>query len=544
MTFQISDNKGKACKFTQTDDRLLISKDIIPKDIEYIDIKSDCFNACCGDDGYYVIADVNHLGSHLCRFTKKDNYEIVIKQDLMPIFGVKINDNCIIGIAETMKQNLYIVAGVKDCKYYLTLRFIITGFGVNEDISVKFINLGKYGDFCKMAKVYREYSLEHNNCVPLKERIKNNKYLKYAMEAPEIRIRLGWKPAPPEIMEQTEENEPKMHVACTFDRVKDIINELKRQGVDKAQLCLVGWNKSGHDGRYPQLFPVEESLGGEQKLRELISYAQKNGYQIVCHTNSTDCYSIADTFSDDIVIKTENQQKSVNDTHWSGGRMYHLCPQKALEYAKNDIPKVADLGFKGIHYIDVMTVVPLKECYDTNHPCSKLDSLFYYKQIMELCHKEIGGFASEGAFDFAASYLDYSLYVSWADLNNKFFDEEIPLWELVYHGIILYNPSTTTVNCSIKGEKSKRKLFAYGGRPSFYFYSKFLNGSDIDDWLGREDLICDTHEQLEYSISKIKEVYDCYKEYIRLQLEYMVSFTQNEDGTYKTVYSDGTEVIL
>ena len=46
------------------------------------------------------------------------------------------------------------------------------------------------------------------------------------------------------------------------------IKEFKSQGIDKAEFCLVGWNVSGHDGRFPQLSPVEERLGGEKKLRK------------------------------------------------------------------------------------------------------------------------------------------------------------------------------------------------------------------------------------------------------------------------------------
>ena len=83
-----------------------------------------------------------------------------------------------------------------------------------------------------------------------------------------------------------------------------------------------------------------------------------------------------------------------------------------------------------------------------------------------------------------------------------FFDEEIPLYELVYHGMILYNPSTTTVNMTIKGKESIAKLREYGGRPTFYIYSKFIQGSGIDNWLGEEDLSIATDEQLIY-IKKI-----------------------------------------
>ena len=366
--------------------------------------------------------------------------------------------------------------------------------------------------------------------------------LKYAAAAPEIRIRMGWKPAPPTVLEQTPENEPEMKVACTFDRVCDIIDELKAQGVDKAQLCLVGWNKSGHDGRYPQLFPVEERLGGEERLRHLISYAVENGYSIVCHTNSTDCYSIADSFSEDIVTKTKNGSLSVNDIPWSGGTMYNLCPKKALEYAERDLPQAKELGFKGLHYIDVMSVVPLRLCYDKNHPSKEKETLECYEKIMNLCHKLFGGFSSEGTFDFCAKYLDFGLYVSWPPEPDDMLDTEIPLREIVYHGIMLYNPTTDTVNYPIKNADNRLRVLEYGGRPSFYFYSKFLKGSNLDDWLGREDLLCDTNEQLRYSVSKIKEAYDEYTKYAYLQKEFIEKHEEIRPGVFEITYSNGDVV--
>ena len=110
--------------------------------------------------------------------------------------------------------------------------------------------------------------------MPLRERIKHSPELAYAARCPEVRIRQGWKPVPSPVPEQTVENEPPMRVMVTFDRVGDILDEFQRQGVDAAEICLVGWNQKGHDGRWPQIFPVEESLGGEEKLRAVIKKAQ------------------------------------------------------------------------------------------------------------------------------------------------------------------------------------------------------------------------------------------------------------------------------
>ena len=85
-----------------------------------------------------------------------------------------------------------------------------------------------------------------------------------------------------------------MKAVISFDRVGDILDELKRQEVKGAELCLVGWNQKGHDGRWPQVFPVEEALGGEAKLRSVIQKAKGMGYPIVGHANHIDAYLIAD----------------------------------------------------------------------------------------------------------------------------------------------------------------------------------------------------------------------------------------------------------
>ncbi|UKI36864.1 MAG: hypothetical protein L6V93_00885 [Clostridiales bacterium] len=71
-----------------------------------------------------------------------------------------------------------------------------------------------------MAVYYRNYRLSRGECASLTDKMNQRNELRYCADAPEVRIRLGWKPAPPKILEQTVENEPEMYVACTFFRCK------------------------------------------------------------------------------------------------------------------------------------------------------------------------------------------------------------------------------------------------------------------------------------------------------------------------------------
>ena len=224
--------------------------------------------------------------------------------------------------------------------------------------------------------------------------------------------------------------------------------------------------------------------------------------------------------------------------------MYNLCPKAAEKFAKEDLPKVAKLGFEGLHYIDVMSVIPLRWCHSNEHESNPNETLEHYNNIMSMCHTLFGGFASEGVFDFAAKYLDYGLYVSWPPVDDDMLDEIIPLWNIVYHGIILSNPTTDTVNFPIKDKKNLLTVAEYGARPSFYIYSKFMNGGNQDDWLGVEDLTIGTPETMHFAARKIKEGCDSVNDITALQTEFIIKHEIAENGIHKVLYSSGRQVIV
>ena len=39
-------------------------------------------------------------------------------------------------------------------------------------------------------------------------------------------------------------------------------------GLDDVDMCLVGWQREGHDGPFPDHFSVDARFGGEAKMRE------------------------------------------------------------------------------------------------------------------------------------------------------------------------------------------------------------------------------------------------------------------------------------
>ncbi len=508
--------------------------------IRSIDFAPLMGQAKSGDKGYYVIPHgENGLGdSILCRFRARADHQMTLQRFLMPIWGVIHADQSFLAVVSSMTYEYELTVSVKQGMYSCHPRFVLNGTATYEPITVEYILLSDTADYSTVALSYRAWREKHGEIHRYANRMQGRPAAQYTAESIYIRIRQGWKPVPPLIREQTIENEPEMYVASTFEDVSELLDTFKAHGIDKAEFCLVGWNKSGHDGRWPQTFPVEEKLGGEKALHRLTEKAANMGYAMVCHTNSTDAYSIADCWKDTDIIADQSGNRVKNVQPWSGGDMYQVCPLCGLRQARELLPKVRALGFSGTHYIDVITTVFPRACYDEQHPVTKRETAALWNRILRLARNEFGGISSEGTFDFSAPELDFGLYVSFGLKDSSFADACIPLWQLTYHGYVLSNPYTKTVNPT---ESDLLKVAEYGGRPTFYYDSKFVTpeeGKEVN-WMGEDDFHCHTKEDRESSAAYIARVYRWYEGIRYLQLIPMRHHEMLEDGTRKITYENG-----
>ena len=423
-----------------------------------------------------------------------------------------------------------------------------------EDFVLEFHEFPAGTGYATLARRYREWQLARGAVRPLRERAADNPALAYAAASPEIRIRQAWKPVPSPKPHQQPENEPPIHVAATFGRVRDISRALRAAGVGKAELCLVGWNIGGHDGRWPQAFPAEPLLGGDDGLREAIRAVQADGYQIVPHGNFRDAYEIADCWDAEWTIKAPDGALLPDRGGrylWGGGLPYVLCPQRAYErFCTKDMPRMAAFGFRGLGYFDVVSILEAPTCRDSRHPCSRADSARYWALCADIARREFGGFASEGSMDHFAGSLDSVLYASFDlppaierayERDGALASRHVPIFQIVYNGIMLQNPFTATVNPTVQSRYWQLKLLEYGGRPSFYFHSKFV--SNGTDWMGEGDLSCVNDEALAASAAKIREGCDLWSPFARLQFEFLDGHERLADGVFLTTWADGTRLV-
>jgi hypothetical protein len=472
----------------------------------------------------------------------------------MPMFGWATPRGAWLAVIESLHIGPRMAVEAKGGRYAVSCE--LDGALCREpyaDFEIVFHPFSAGTDYATLARRYRELRLAAGAVKPLRERAAENPALAYAAAAPEIRIRQAWKPVPSPLPHQQPENEPPVHVAATFARIRDISRALRAAGVEKAELCLVGWNIGGHDGRWPQSFPAEPLLGGDGALRETIAAVKADGFQIVPHGNFIDGYEISDCWDAEWTAKGADGLPSANPrVFWGGGLPYRICPQRAYErFAMKDIPRLAAFGFRGLGYFDVVSIIDAFPCRDPRHLCSLADSSRWWGRCAEISKRELGGFASEGAMDHFAGSLDSVLYASFdspPDIEGGnaegggLASRHVPIVQLVYNGIWLQNPFTSTVNFTVQSRYWQLKLLEYGGRPSFYFHSKFV--TDGSDWMGKGDLSCATDADLTASAAKIREGCDVWRPLARLQFEFMDGHERLAPGVFRTTWSDGTRLVV
>ena len=533
-------------------------RDINYAEIEYVEYPLHNFEIKAGDDGFFLIP----AGNKGCRnreyalgvFKAREDGQSILKNCFTQVYGFKHFDLLRTVIVTGMPHDAQYAMFVKDNKYRFSLRFVTDGESPYENIKLEVHDIKDVAaTYCDMAKIYREYQLTHGYKA-IKDRLTPE--LEYSAQAPNIRIRMGWKPVPCQIIHQTPETEPPMHTACTFDDVIALMEEYKARGIEKAEICLVGWNSKGHDGRWPQVLPIDEEFGGEDALRRALKRAEELGYIITNHTNITDNYTIADCYDENLITRKKDGTLEVEATRWAGGRTYNMCPKYAWETYHMMHDRVKELGFHGTQYIDVMTCIPIRSCYHDEHPANKKECAEYYDRIFAEAQKMFGAVGSEGAYDHSLKNCDFTLYVSFLDYlhdneedtkptlrRNPFCEKYIPFWQLVYHGIILSNPYSRTINALLSKDKEDiLKVIEYGGKPQMYYYGHFVD--DGSDWLGKVDLHCHTEEERKESADVVKNTLDIWNEMSYLQFEFMEKHEEISDGVFNVTYSDGSIVTV
>ena len=521
--------------------KLVIKASEIDKKCKYFDVLADNAVAKKGDKGFWIL-NRGDLG-----YFNKQNGQYHASQAYMylPYYAMKTPKETFIAIIDGMRFEFAVHVDVVNGNYKMYPRWFIErmGFEPYEDITITFYTLPADADYNQMAKTYRKHKFERNpDILPMKKRFATQPYLEQMAKSIPLRMSFGgkkfdrktdsinfyprggkpFKDAKYGINAEKEEYAP---WAVPFAEGMKTMQKIKDYGIDDAAICICGWQTGGYDARCPTVFPVLPEAGGENALKQLIQFGQKLGFVVDGHDNYTDAFTCSPDWSPDNISKSPDGKLECNGA-WAGGKAYNLCLVNAWEkFLPSDIERVAKLGFRGAHYIDVFTAVYPYRCYDPKHPGNRKQVGEIQKKIALLCREKFGGFSSECGFDHFIGQVDYINYVTapmrakyvYKNKGMQFVDTFVPFWELVYHDVVLHN--TDKITQEVLSQENNLRLVEFGGRPIFYGVS-------------------------EHNLPDIKKAYDQFVQLRHLLLEEMLSHKELAPLVFEVKYGDGSTVVV
>ena len=503
-------------------------------------------------DGYWTIGDCRwgrfNRDEAVPEPGKKKPRETFTSMWRMPIFGVKTPEQCFVAIVKGMpleqKQYVRVEKGV----YTVFARYDLPRieFRPYEDIVVDFHPLaGDDANYSGMARTYRAHQLAEGGCRPLRERIVGNPALAYSTESIFLRCKFGRCDRRTSTRQDWETNMPPVVVDYTFADFRNIMKECRDNGIDKADMCLVGFQPQGHDGPFPDLFPADERFGGEAGMRETIAYGKSLGYRMAIHLNQHNFYKYARRWCEADVSKGLDGQVR-RYTTLPGGPVYHSCYEVICnKYFDKDLADMKALGLNGLVHVDVMSARHPERCHDPRHPNNAAQECAWLRKIAGKARAAFGGYSSECGCDHFASDLDNVLYQApfpgWSVPMTSLVDGYLPTWSIVYNGIIMSTPFYATIDAGVPREaggksdavgqnrkvfefldtpqKTLMKLFEFGGRPMFY-YTDYRKG-----------------------VPSIAQVYRAWQPLKHLQKEFIHAHVELAPEVFATRYENGDELV-
>lgn len=541
--------------------RAVVPKRDIPADATCIEIIPPFMAATKGDDGWWM--DGRGAYGHFSR----DDGCIVHPSQVMPLYAVKKGSVLWFAHVRTWRFNYDFVARVANGAYETFARFRCDGVhdffsDYYDDIVVDFHRLdGPDADYNGVARAYRKLRLDSGEIRTIKDRMTPE--LDYLCDAIVVRIQTHAAKPIPETADGIEQKffkageELPVVVHLPFGVTEEFMQALKDAGIDKLSFCSAGWQDGGYDGRVPGHFPVGAEAGGAEAFGRLIAKAKTLGYQFALHATNTDGYMCSKLWDENWVCKYADG-RFYEGGLWAGGQCYWVCQKVAWErWLPGEMRDMAALGIRGPHYIDVYSATYPKPCGDPRHPITPEQAAELQNTILAYAKELFGAAASEAGFDHVAGNIDYINYIGrdMQELRNgpvtlqagepaptgpaAMADGVFPLWELVYHGIILYTSDRLTQNhtrgkCLYKLEKSgdprwmegdgiedpytALKIVEFGGRPIFYTY-KFAD------------------------VPRIKKAWNEFTPVRHLQRELMESHREIAHDVFETRYEDGSRTV-
>lgn len=478
----------------------------------------------------------------------------VTEQVYMPVYGIVKEDNAMLVVASKGDSNALLNASVAEqsnssfnlCNFTFILRntdtFYMAGNIVEEltvfesgniksdDIELLYYPIAKEdASYVDVAAKYREYLLEE--------------------EGVTVKAKADSAPMYVDLYGGTEKKKPVLGIPVTmktaitsYSQAQTILSQLENNGVDNMVVSYNNWTNDGIKNQVDTDAKPSGTLGGKGDFKDLTSYLSDKGFEFYPSSDNRDFYSGNGYYSfTSTSVRVSGAYSRIVSYDRAYGipdgfkkNMSLLSPNLFSEVFTETSANYADRGLNGISIGNLTS--SLYGDYGKKG-ISRYDSMNLLTESYNTIGEKLGnGILADSANAYALPYVSHITNVPVTSSRFDVFDEDVPFYQLVMHGVIPY--ATTAVNGSADSETLLLMAVATGS--NLYFDMLHEETSTLKDtefdiyyYANYENWIDTASAEYKFVSAILSDVSDC------TIADYQVS---DDDTLITTTYSDGTVI--
>lgn len=474
----------------------------------------------------------------------------VTKQVYFPMYGVVRDDgNGLMAVAVQGDSNASIKSSVSiqskssynTCNFEFTLRTTDTyymggdttpltvfekGGMKTETIEVRYYPLADEDlDYTNIAECYRNYLLTDGGVTQKEAENTSNLYIDLyggvEKEVPVCGIPMVLKTA-----------------ITSFDNAQTIISQIKSNGTDNMVVSYHNWTNAGIKNQVDFKATPSNTLGGNSKFKSLKKYLNQNGISLYPVVENDKFVSGGGYYTfQDTNIRVSGSYSRILDYDMAFGEQSNnensyslLSPAVFDDIYSKLAKKYSSADLNGVSIGDMTAT--LYGDYGKKSICRE-DTQDILTNSLSNIQSSVGSILGITANEYTLPYLDHITNVPLSSSGYDIFDDDIPFYQLVMHGVTPM--STTAINANADSDLVLLKAIASGMNPRYdmiFEETSTLKDTEYDTlyYAYYENWVSTASQQYNFA----KNVLDA------VSGSYITSYKQVDDIIY-TEYENGTK---
>ncbi|MBO9599592.1 MAG: hypothetical protein J7559_17425, partial [Cohnella sp.] len=407
---------------------------------------------------------------------------------------------------------------------------------MKTDYTVRYAFLsGDEASVTGMAKYYQKYLLKRNG-LPQPEATPKTKDVPFYLQlVGSINKKKHFAGIPYDAVESL----------TTFEQAQRIVAEAQELGIRNLKVKFAGWFNEGLDHQVPDHVSVDKAVGGSKGLRSFVSFAREKGISFfpdvsILVANTGDSFDQSDdaarTLRDEPAMLFP-VNLALNRRDRSKPPSYVVSPRLIGGYVDTMLESLREYNTGGISLRDMAG--SLNSDYRERKQIDRVESQGISTEAFDKLRDGKLRIMGNGGNAFALPYLSDITEAPMSNSRFKLEDEEVPFYQMVLHGFIDYTGKPFNLSTYTDARQYVLKCLEYGAGVYFewiYEPNYKVNKTDYDRLYA---------VNYELWIDQAAEIYKEVNGVLAsVQGQRMVSHEKLEEGVFRTVYENGTYVIV